>query len=115
MPLTASKTDTCTMTKTRDEAMGEVFAVRRACCAFWFQSVTTSALAEPHRMIAKSAATKLEANFLLKISILMVVLLICKRGFRERTMRGVRYRRHAFQFTASRICVRFAELPSLTR
>src|SRR5919199_1462508 len=116
MPLTASKTDTCTMAKTLDETMGEVFAVSSACCAFWFQSVTTSALAEPHRTIAKSAATRLSANFLLKFPIFIVVLLICKRGFREREpCAGCVTVAMPLQLLASRIYVRFAELLSLTQ
>ena len=103
------------MAKARDEAMGEVFAVRSACCIFWFHSVTTSALAEPHRTIAKSAAPRLRANLLLKFLMFIIVLLICKRGLRERTMRGVRTVAMLLQLLASRIYVRFAELMSLAQ
>src|SRR5205085_5376684 len=98
MPLTASKTDTCTIAKTLDEAMGEVFAVRSACCAFWFQSVTTSARAESHRATARSAAATPSADFILKLLLLMVFSL-SRRGNLERTTCGVRHCDHALQFT----------------
>src|SRR5437016_5410416 len=75
MPLTASKTDTCTMARARDEAMGETFAVRRACWALWFHSVITSALAVPHKIMARSPTTALSARFPLTILLFMVILL----------------------------------------